>query len=131
MRVERTFDEEIIREVLTKTGEDASQEIVDASLSMYICLAVYEDSLIGALALRPITENIFEIHISMFEKGVGREALSLGVQWAFENTPAEKIIGLFKENRKDVRNVLKKAGLKYEGRISMKKEDILIYGVDK
>jgi len=130
--VERTTDPNIIRFVLESSGEFVPDGAAERAVMLYICLAIYDDGLVGAVALKPINEDIYEIHVSVIRKGTGRAASKAAINWAFENTPCQKIIAMIPDNRTDVKNLAVKSGLKYEGKIKVNNnKNIIMYGEDK
>ena len=137
MKIERTYDPKVIKNILLNSGEKVSDELSVIAPLIHICLVLHnEKEALGLVGMRPINETTYEIHLSLIKEGIGRKAQELARDWMFENTTCEKVVALIPENRKDIINLAKKSGFKYEGQIknSHREEkmfDIKIYGVEK
>jgi RimJ/RimL family protein N-acetyltransferase len=107
IRVERTFDAELIRNVLTHPkiyagmGDDfspAAADFVPPDPERVWYVAAWDgQQLLGLLAFNPMSEILFLIHCCLLPCAWGPravEAVRAAVAWMWEHSPAVRIIGM-------------------------------------
>lgn len=76
-----------------------------------------EDIVLGALMFVPMNPVTWNPHIAILPgyRGVGTEAMRLGMEWMFENTACRKLVAYPPEFNKPMIRVFQKCGWKREG----------------
>ena len=145
MRVERTFKAERFKDLIThskiwdKSIDDftESQENYTPNMNnnLYYLIACDHNLDFGFALLVPHSSVLFEIHIGFLEKSL--ECGQKIIDWVWENTTAQKIIGQIPEFNTLAINYARKMEFKKEGLLtkSFRRFDMLhdlnIYSLNK
>lgn len=133
MRVERTEDIAFIRyiihhpEIHEMLIEDGQSEIpVPIRQNLYYLVpkieigmdGIISDAPIGCILFAQVNSVTWNPHIGILPmyRGNGTEAMGLGVQWMFDNTPCRKIVANPPSYNKAMIRVFEKCNFNYEGR---------------
>jgi len=68
--------------------------------------------------LHPLNSVCYQVHASVLPEGRGAAAVTAcmsGVRWMWENSPAQKIIGIFPESNRKAYALCKRVGMVVEG----------------
>lgn len=130
MRLERTFDQALIRSVighpeirpLVLEGEDVP---VPMHESIYYFAArverhadgAIEDDLVGIVAFIPVNSISWNPHVAVLPsyRGSGTEIVRLAIAWMFAHTACEKVVAYPPAYNVSMIRVFEKCGFKLEG----------------
>lgn len=150
MRIERTFDMELVKAVLTHPaiyphitddGCPPIDEFEPADHPSFYRLAVYDgEDVAGLFLFHPANMVCYEGHICLLpahQGGDTRAAAKSALAWMFENTPCQKIMARVPAKNLPARRAVERAGMLEEGKLrkSLLKDGVLqdqiLYGVEK
>lgn len=129
MRIERTFDEELIRSIITHpkiypyASDDSSPAADRFRPSMHesiYYLTPIDSEVMGVFMLVPVNAITYEVHTCIQPEYWGKkaaEAARLLIDWMFGNTPCRKIITHVPAYNRLAYRFAKQAGLADEGLI--------------
>ena len=125
MKIQRTFDGDFVancyQSAWDKIGDDEtrSQSIFfpDMSAAHYWLEVEDNGEKLGIFLARQMNKVCYEGHIVLLPSAFGQsgEAAKLAVNWMFENTDCQRIIGCIPAYNTPAINVAKKAGMKQFG----------------
>ena len=130
MKLERTFDADLIRSVvghpeikpLVLESEDVPVPMHDSiyyfkAIEERIADGAVEDVLIGIVAFMPVNNISWNPHICVLpeHRGKGTEVMRLAVEWMFSNTPCAKVVAFPPAFNKPMVRVFEKCGFRLEG----------------
>lgn len=131
MRLERTFDAELVRsivahpEVKPHTWEGDGELPVPMHDSIYYLIArderhadgAVEDVVLGVVAFMPVNSVTWNPHIAILpeHRGTGTQAMKQAMQWMFANTPCQKLVGYPPAFNEKVIRLFEKCGFDLEG----------------
>lgn len=144
-KVERTFEEDRFKGLITNPKiwgksiddytENKEKYTPNMNNNLYYLIACENQVDLGFALLVPHSSILFEIHIGFLSKS--RECGKKVIDWVWENTTAQKIIGQIPEFNTLAINYARKMGFKQEGILtnSFKRFDMLhnlhIYSLNK
>lgn len=132
MKIERTTDIDFIWSVISHPQikpvlfENDDEMAVPEHERIYY-LAPYEDAFVdpgavekvrvGVVAFIPLNQVTWNPHIAILpqHRGKGTEAMKLGLEWMFHNTPCQKITAFPPVTNGAMVRVFEKCGMKQEG----------------
>lgn len=145
IKIERTFDEDRIKDLITHSkiwGKSTDDYNLDKEKytpimnnNLYYLIACDNEIDYGFALLVPHNYILFEIHVGFLNKG--RECGKKIIEWVWENTNAQKIIGQIPEFNTLAINYTRKMNFKKEGTLTkaFKRFDMLhdlhIYSLNK
>jgi diamine N-acetyltransferase len=121
MKLERTFDIEVIKSVIC--NPEIARDIYEGEPSIPIHESVYyligkeNEEVIGIVAFIQMNPISWNPHIAVLPqfRGMGTELMNLGVKWMFENTVCRKVIAFPPLYNQKMIRVFEKCGFKQEG----------------
>lgn len=133
MRVVRTDDIDLINSVINHPDifkmlvDDGTKEIpIPFHPNIYYLAPLitvpndgaFDETPVGCMLFTPINSITWNPHIGIFPKyrGLGTQAMNLGVEWMFKNTPCRKIVAHPPVYNKPMIRVFEKCNFTYEGR---------------
>lgn len=127
MDIERTFDEELIKKIVTHKavwgfvsddGSDKENYKPAIHESFYWLLVRDKDEVLGLYFLHPQNYICYEIHTCLLPAAWGeksREAAKQVLSWMFSNTICMKVITYIPDDNEKAFFYAKRAGLEQEG----------------
>jgi|SRR5581483_1764690 len=131
MRLERTFDVELVRSVIghpeikphVLEGDDVPVPLHD---SIYYLVAreerfadgAVEDDVVGMVGFLPVNSIAWNPHVAVLprHRGRGTELMALAMQWMFANTQCRKLVAYPPVFNARMIRVFEKCGFEFEGR---------------
>lgn len=129
MKIERTFDQDLIRSIITHpkiypfASDDSSPKADEFQPSVQdsiYYLTPVEDRIMGCFMMVPANAITFEVHTCILPEYWGTkaaEAAKLCAAWMFHNTPCRKIITHVPAYNRLAYRFAKQAGMTEEGLI--------------
>lgn len=131
MKLERTFDAELVRAVMAHPDvrpliyDDGEPIVVPMHESIYHFAVKWErhadgaveDVVGGTVSFVPMNSVTWNPHIALLpaHRGNGTAVMSEGIAWMFSNTACEKIVAFPPVFNKPMIRVFEKCGLRVEG----------------
>lgn len=131
MRLERTFDQSLVREVIGHPGVkpyvlETDDVPVPLHPDIYYLVAkderhadgAVEDVLLGVVAFVPVNSIAWNPHIGVLpaHRGRGTEIMAAAMQWMFVRTPCRKLVAYPPVFNVAMIRVFEKCGFEFEGR---------------
>lgn len=130
MRLERTFDAELVRSVighpqikpLVLETDDVPvpmhESIYYFSAKDYRCAdGAVDDVLLGVVGFIPVNNIAWNPHLAILpeHRGRGTEVMEKAIEWMFANTPCEKVVAFPPAYNAAMIRVFEKCGFRVEG----------------